>query len=148
MYQTVSYSCKRSVSINTDYIFAPVLQGYTSRRVCSSSTSSSSSSSEYSAAHLGGFSETFGHYDRLVRCGSLREDAQQRGVIQQLALLQHTLKNYSNSMYLHPPPSQLNPNQRDSEILKDKDSHRTSSENKGDGCATKVERLLDWHEVF
>uniref|UniRef100_A0A671V780 AFG1 like ATPase b n=1 Tax=Sparus aurata TaxID=8175 RepID=A0A671V780_SPAAU len=42
-----------------------------------------------------------GHYDRLVQCGSLREDAQQRDVVQQLAQLQHSLKNYNNTTHWH-----------------------------------------------
>ncbi|TKS75589.1 Lactation elevated protein 1 -like protein B [Collichthys lucidus] len=78
-------------------------KGYTtSWRTCSSS-----SSSEPPAADICAFSETIGHYDRLVQCGSLREDALQRDVVQQLAQLQHTLKNYSNSVYLNPPPPRL-----------------------------------------
>lgn len=40
------------------------------------------------------------HYERLVQSGSLRSDTQQSLVLQQLAQLQASLKNYSNSIYL------------------------------------------------
>uniref|UniRef100_A0A8D3DDM7 AFG1 like ATPase b n=1 Tax=Scophthalmus maximus TaxID=52904 RepID=A0A8D3DDM7_SCOMX len=83
-----------------------MLQGDTSRRRCSSSASACSSSSEAAAAaaDVCASSETIEHYDRLVQCGSLREDAQQRHVVRQLAQLQHTLRENSNSTHLRPPP--------------------------------------------
>ncbi|XP_034436700.1 lactation elevated protein 1 homolog B isoform X1 [Hippoglossus hippoglossus] len=62
-------------------------KGRISQRTCTSSSSSSSSSSADSVAH----------YDHLTQCGSLREDAQQRLVLQRLQQLQHDLKKYSNS---------------------------------------------------
>uniref|UniRef100_A0A8D3B2M7 AFG1 like ATPase b n=1 Tax=Scophthalmus maximus TaxID=52904 RepID=A0A8D3B2M7_SCOMX len=81
-------------------------KGDTSRRRCSSSASACSSSSEAAAAaaDVCASSETIEHYDRLVQCGSLREDAQQRHVVRQLAQLQHTLRENSNSTHLRPPP--------------------------------------------
>ncbi|KAG7239646.1 hypothetical protein INR49_028582 [Caranx melampygus] len=88
-----------------------LLLGYNSWRTCSTSSSFSPSSG----------SETVGHYDHLVQCGSLREDAQQRHVLQQLAQLQHTLKTYSNSMYLNPPPQRLDPKDDKSQHQEDKD---------------------------
>ncbi|XP_028461429.1 lactation elevated protein 1 homolog B isoform X2 [Perca flavescens] len=90
-------------------------RGYTSWRMCSSSASSCSNESP--AADICAFS---GHYDRLVQCGSLRKDAQQRSVLQQLAQLQHTLENYRNSIYLNLPPPRLN-SKDDSQLPKDKD---------------------------
>lgn len=122
--------CKRLIQ------FALMLQGYTtSWRTCSSS-----SSSEPPAADIGALSETIGHYDRLVQCGSLREDALQRDVAQQLAQLQHTLKNYSNSVYLNPPPPRLH-SKDNSQLAKDKDPHSTSDENKGGGSTAEVKGL-------
>ncbi|XP_029281820.1 lactation elevated protein 1 homolog B isoform X1 [Cottoperca gobio] len=77
-------------------------KGYTSWRTCSSSASSCSSESP--AADICAIS---GHYDRLVQCGSLQKDAQQRNVLLQLSQLQHTLKNYNNSIHFNPPPPGL-----------------------------------------
>ncbi|XP_019126698.2 lactation elevated protein 1 homolog B [Larimichthys crocea] len=109
-------------------------KGYTtSWRTCSSS-----SSSEPPAADVCALSETIGHYDRLVQCGSLREDALQRDVVQQLAQLQHTLKNYSNSVYLNPPPPRIH-SKDNSQLAKDKDPHSTSDENKGGGATAEEE---------
>ncbi|XP_078130368.1 lactation elevated protein 1 homolog B isoform X2 [Sander vitreus] len=109
-------------------------KGYTSWRMCSSSASSCSTESP--AADICAFS---GHYDRLVQCGSLRKDAQQRSVLQQLAQLQHTLENYSNSIYLNPPPPRLNSNDDISQLPKDKEQHITTAENKDGGYAAKEE---------
>ncbi|XP_069577776.1 lactation elevated protein 1 homolog B [Brachyistius frenatus] len=78
-------------------------KGYSTWRACSSSPSSCSSDSP--TADVCGSAETLGHFDRLVRCGSLRKDAQQRRVLQQLAQLQHTVKTYSNGIYLNPHSS-------------------------------------------
>lgn len=117
-----------------------MLQGYISWRKCSSSASSGSSESP--AVDICASSETIGHYDRLVQCGSLRKDAQQRGVVQQLAQLQHALKNYSNSIYLNPPPTRINSKDDNSQLPKDKDPHITTAENKGDGPGAKVKELL------
>ncbi|XP_037605960.1 lactation elevated protein 1 homolog B [Sebastes umbrosus] len=112
--------------------------GYTSWRTCSSS--SSSCSSESPAADICTFS---GHYDRLVQTGSLRKDVQQRHVVQQLAQLQHTLENYSNSIYLNPPPPpppRINSKDDNSQPLKDdKDYYITTAENKSGGSAAKEE---------
>ncbi|XP_042360001.1 lactation elevated protein 1 homolog B [Plectropomus leopardus] len=104
-------------------------KGYTSWRTCSSSAPSCSSESP--AADI------CGHYDRLVQCGSLREDAQQREVLQLLAQLQHTLKNYSNSMYLN-----ASPKDDISQLPKDKNSHLTTDENKGEGSSAKDKPVL------
>ncbi|XP_069014257.1 lactation elevated protein 1 homolog B [Embiotoca jacksoni] len=76
-------------------------KGYSTWRACSSSPSSCSSDSP--TADVCG--SALGHFDRLVRCGSLRKDAQQRRVLQQLAQLQHTVKTYSNGIYLNPHSS-------------------------------------------
>ncbi|XP_068433147.1 lactation elevated protein 1 homolog B [Clinocottus analis] len=75
--------------------------GYASWRSCSSSASSCCSESP--AADTCAFS---GHYSRLVESGSLRKDAQQRQVLQQLSQLQLTLQNYSNN--INSPPPTLN----------------------------------------
>ncbi|XP_039873434.1 lactation elevated protein 1 homolog B isoform X3 [Simochromis diagramma] len=74
-------------------------KGYSSWRACCSSASSCSS--DPPAADTCGSSETLVHFDSLVQGGFLRRDAQQRRVLQQLAQLQHTLKSYSNSIYLN-----------------------------------------------
>ncbi|KAF7648194.1 hypothetical protein LDENG_00160420, partial [Lucifuga dentata] len=58
-------------------------------------SSASSSSSDSSAP-----GRTVGQYEQLVQQGSLRDDAQQRHVLQQLVQLQHVLKNYCNSIYM------------------------------------------------
>ncbi|XP_038583081.1 lactation elevated protein 1 homolog B [Micropterus salmoides] len=112
-----------------------LLLGYISWRACSSSASSCSF--ESLAPDVCAFSETVAHYDRLVQCGSLRKDAHQRGVFQQLSQLQHTLKNYSNSIYLNPSPSRLKSKDDCSQLPKDTDSHITTAENKGGGSAAK-----------
>lgn len=118
-----------------------MLQGYTSWRTCSSSASSCSSESPAAAAaDIPALSDITGHYDRLVQSGSLKVDAQQRGVIQQLAQLQHTLKNYSNSVYLNPPPPKLN-SKDDNMLPQDKDPHMSSADRSG-GCAAEVKGLL------
>ncbi|KAM9339240.1 lactation elevated protein 1 homolog B [Symphorus nematophorus] len=114
-------------------------KGYTSWRTCSSSSSSSSSEAP-AAADICASSETIGHYDRLVQCGSLRADVQQRDAVQQLAQLQKTLKNYSNSVYLNtPPPERLNTKDDHSQLPKDKEIHLTSADNKGGGSAAQEE---------
>ncbi|XP_030576957.1 lactation elevated protein 1 homolog B [Archocentrus centrarchus] len=76
-------------------------KGYSRWRACSSFASSCSSDSP--AADRSGSSETVEHYDRLIQGGFLRRDTQQRRVLQQLVQLQHTLKTYSNSVYLNSP---------------------------------------------
>uniref|UniRef100_A0A3Q1ETC5 AFG1 like ATPase b n=1 Tax=Acanthochromis polyacanthus TaxID=80966 RepID=A0A3Q1ETC5_9TELE len=78
-------------------------KGYSSWRTCSSSAPSCPS--EAPAADNCVSSETIQHFDRLVQGGHLRKDFQQRHVIQQLAQLQHTMKTYSNSIYLNSPRS-------------------------------------------
>lgn len=115
-----------------------MLQGYTSWR--SDSSSASSCSSQPSAADVCPSSDTIGHYDRLVQCGSLREDAQQRHVLQQLVHLQQTLNNYSNSIYLIPPSQRLN--SKDDSGRLQKDSCITTAENKGGAPTEKVKELL------
>ncbi|XP_073349035.1 lactation elevated protein 1 homolog B [Pagrus major] len=96
-------------------------KGYTSWRTCASC------------------SHTAGHYDRLVQCGSLREDAQQRDVVQQLAQLQHSLKDYNNSIYLNPPPPRVNSKDGTSQLPKDKQPNVASADNKGDGSPVQEE---------
>ncbi|XP_049612441.1 lactation elevated protein 1 homolog B isoform X2 [Syngnathus scovelli] len=85
-------------------VVSKTIQGYTSSRKCCSSTSISSESPTIDSG------DTVTEYDRLVQCGSLREDALQRSVLQRLASLQHTLQNYSNTSYLNPPPLTINSN--------------------------------------
>nr|XP_061843247.1 lactation elevated protein 1 homolog B-like [Nerophis lumbriciformis] len=48
-------------------------------------------------------------YDRLVQCGSLKEDALQRHILQRLEHLQKSLQNYNNNPYLNPPPIKMHP---------------------------------------
>ncbi|XP_023266546.1 AFG1-like ATPase [Seriola lalandi dorsalis] len=109
-------------------------KSYTSWRTCSSSSSSCSSESP---AAVSTFAETIGHYDHLVQCGSLRKDAQQRHVLQQLAQLQHTLKKYSNSIYLSPSPPRLDSKDVKSQLQKDKAPDITTAEKKGGESADK-----------
>ncbi|XP_034756505.1 lactation elevated protein 1 homolog B [Etheostoma cragini] len=109
-------------------------KGYTSWRMCSSSVSSCSTESP--AADICPLS---GHHDQLVQRGSLRKDSQQRSVLQQLAQLQHTLENYSNSIYLNPPAPRLNSKDDISQFPKDKEHHITTAENKDIGSVAKEE---------
>ncbi|XP_040920368.1 lactation elevated protein 1 homolog B [Toxotes jaculatrix] len=109
-------------------------KSYTSWRTCSSSASSFFSESP--AADVS--TCPIGHYDRLVQCGSLRKDSQQRHVLQQLTQLQHTLQKYSNSMYLNPPPPRLD-SKDDTQLQKDKDPCITTAENKGGELDAKEE---------
>uniref|UniRef100_A0A665X0I4 AFG1 like ATPase b n=2 Tax=Echeneis naucrates TaxID=173247 RepID=A0A665X0I4_ECHNA len=95
-------------------------KGYPGWRTCSSSSCSSVSTS----------AEAVGRYDRLVRSGSLREDAQQRLVLQQLAQLQHALRKYSNSVYLNAPPPKLNSKDDSDQPQKAQNHHITTAENK------------------
>ncbi|CAJ1078134.1 lactation elevated protein 1 homolog B-like [Xyrichtys novacula] len=97
-------------------------KGYSSRRSCSSSSSSCSPDSPVADAKR--------HYDHLVQCGALREDAQQRFVTERLAQLQQTLKSYSNGIYLNPAPAGVN--QKD-----DKREHQKG--NKEEEARTKEE---------
>ncbi|CAK6961868.1 lactation elevated protein 1 homolog B [Scomber scombrus] len=122
----------KKISCLTSSNTVEVLQGYTTWRTHSSSASSSSS--EPPAADFCPSSETVGHYNRLVQCGSLKEDAQQQHVLQQLVHLQRTLSNYSNRIDLIPPPSRLNT--KDEKV---KDSCVTTAENKGGAPADKEE---------
>ncbi|XP_061741652.1 lactation elevated protein 1 homolog B [Nerophis ophidion] len=48
-------------------------------------------------------------YERLVQCGSLKEDALQRHVLQRLEHLQKSLQNYNNKPYVSPPPVRIHP---------------------------------------
>ncbi|KAM8725377.1 lactation elevated protein 1 homolog B isoform 2-T2 [Acanthopagrus schlegelii] len=107
-------------------------RGYTSWRTCASFSSS--------AADVCALSHSAtGHYDRLVQCGSLREDAQQRDVVQQLAQLQHSLKNYNNSIYLNPPPPRVNPKDGRGRLPKDKHPNMASTDIRGDGSPVEEE---------
>ncbi|XP_036941702.1 lactation elevated protein 1 homolog B isoform X1 [Acanthopagrus latus] len=107
-------------------------RGYTSWRTCASFSSS--------AADVCALSHSAtGHYDCLVQCGSLREDAQQRDVVQQLAQLQHSLKNYNNSIYLNPPPPRVNPKDGRCRLPKDKHANMASADIRGDGSPVEEE---------
>ncbi|XP_014849396.1 PREDICTED: lactation elevated protein 1 [Poecilia mexicana] len=70
------------------------------------SVSSRFSSSDTSATDLRGSGDIVDHFERLVQSGSLKKDAQQKYVLQRLALLQQTLKTYTNRMYLNPLSTQ------------------------------------------
>ncbi|XP_058470044.1 lactation elevated protein 1 homolog B isoform X2 [Solea solea] len=105
-------------------------KGYTSWRTCSSSTSSCSS--ESSAA------DVVEHYDRLVHCGSLREDAQQRYILQQLTRLQHILNMYSNSKYLSPPPPKPHTEDDNSKPQRDEEARDTTARNGGGELVAEV----------
>nr|XP_020444044.1 lactation elevated protein 1 isoform X2 [Monopterus albus] len=72
------------------------------------------------------------HYDCLVQCGSLRNDAQQRHVLQQLSQLQHALKNYNNSIYMNPPPPRLDSKDDKSQHQKDTAPCITTEKKDGD----------------
>ncbi|TNN64457.1 Lactation elevated protein 1 B [Liparis tanakae] len=96
--------------------------GYASWRTCSSSASSCSSESP--AADPCVFS---GHYSRLVQCGSLKKDAQQAHVVQQLSQLQLNLDNYSNSI-------NLTSNDDNKQLSKD-----VTAQHRGGGSAAKEE---------
>ena len=63
------------------------------------------------------FSKMVAHYDDLTQRGTLREDGHQRDVLQHLAQLQHTIKSYSNEIYLDVPT----PNENNSTHRKEKD---------------------------
>ncbi|XP_072218348.1 lactation elevated protein 1 homolog B [Leuresthes tenuis] len=76
-------------------------KGYSSCRTFRSSASCCYSDSATADVH--GSGDAVGHFDRQVQSGSLITDVQQRHVIQKLAHLQHTLKTYSNRIYLNPP---------------------------------------------
>ncbi|XP_032441777.1 lactation elevated protein 1 homolog B [Xiphophorus hellerii] len=67
---------------------------------------SSRSSSDTSGTDLCGSGDIVGHFERLVQSDSLKKDVQQKYVVQRLAVLQQTLKTYTNSMYLNPPLTQ------------------------------------------
>lgn len=113
---------------------AAMFQGYSTCRACSSSASSCSSDSR--AADTRGSRETVEHYDRLVHGGFLNKDTQQRRVLQQLVQLQHTLKTYSNSIYLNSP--RVNPTDASSQHQ----SGITAGENTGGEPTEKVMGLL------
>ncbi|XP_075869743.1 lactation elevated protein 1 homolog B isoform X2 [Nelusetta ayraudi] len=101
------------------------VKSYAVWRQCSSSASCPAGSP--AANPCASSSDTVGHFDRLVRSGILREDAQQRAVVKQLSLLQHRLGNYSNSVYLHQTHR------------KDDDLRLTSAEPKGAESSAKEE---------
>lgn len=109
-------------------------QGYTC--TTGSSASASSSSSDSSAA-----GSTVGQYERLVQRGSLKEDVQQRLVLQKLAQLQHVLKNYSNNIYMKTPPQRL------------RAKNVSAQPQKGDESPEEVKEMLtdlsnNYYEIF
>lgn len=79
-----------------------------------------------------------GRYEHLVQCGTLREDVQQKYLIHQLAQLQHTLKNYSNSMYLRLLAPTLHSHDGKSPLTLHNDLHFRPSGYKGGGTINKV----------
>ncbi|KAK5612608.1 hypothetical protein CRENBAI_010699, partial [Crenichthys baileyi] len=64
--------------------------------------SSRSTSSDSPAADICGSGDIVVHFERLVQSGSLTRDTQQRYVLHRLALLQQSLKNYTDRLYLNP----------------------------------------------
>ncbi|KAM9840247.1 lactation elevated protein 1 homolog B [Aulostomus maculatus] len=90
------------------------VEGYT---VLRRYTSTASPNSSEGPANTCCSSETLAKYDRLVQCGSLREDALQRCLLQRLVQLQQSLTNYSNSHYLKPS---VTPNDGRSHLQTDK----------------------------
>lgn len=82
--------------------------------------------------------EVVGLYDRLVQCGTLREDVHQKHVIQQLAQLQHAMKTYSNSTYLSLLSSTLHSNDGKSHPTLDKDPPFIPADTKGNGSIYRV----------
>ncbi|XP_061609732.1 lactation elevated protein 1 homolog B isoform X2 [Phyllopteryx taeniolatus] len=94
----VTFSYVPTLRITCCRVFSNNVKDYAS---CSSRSFSSESID---------FGDTVAQYNRLVQCGSLREDALQRSVLQRLARLQQTLQNYSNTSYLDPPRLTINPN--------------------------------------
>lgn len=114
--------------------FYVIHQGYTSWRTCRSSASSWSPESP--ATDVCASAEPLAHYDRLVQCGSLRKDAQQRHLLQELAQLQLALKNYSTSIYLNPPPARLDVKDNNSQLQKHQDPCITTVD--------EVTQLLNW----
>ncbi|XP_061667598.1 lactation elevated protein 1 homolog B isoform X1 [Syngnathoides biaculeatus] len=96
----VTFSRVHTLRIARCQVFSHNVKGYSG---CSSGSFSSESPTADSV-------ETVAQYNRLVECGSLREDALQRGVLQRLARLQRTLQNYSNTPYLDTPALTIIPN--------------------------------------
>ncbi|XP_061560357.1 lactation elevated protein 1 homolog B [Phycodurus eques] len=94
----VTFSYVPTLRITCCRVFSNNVKDYAS---CSSRSFSSESID---------FGDTVAQYNRLVQCGSLREDALQRSVLQWLARLQQTLQNYSNTSYLELPRLTINPN--------------------------------------
>nr|XP_020444052.1 lactation elevated protein 1 isoform X3 [Monopterus albus] len=109
-------------------------------RTGSSSTTSCSSGSP--VADVCASAKPVVHYDCLVQCGSLRNDAQQRHVLQQLSQLQHALKNYNNSIYMNPPPPRLDSKDDKSQHQKDTAPCITTEKKDGD-LAVKVTDVAD-----
>ncbi|XP_077409521.1 lactation elevated protein 1 homolog B [Vanacampus margaritifer] len=100
----VHYSYVPTSRITCCQAFSKTVQGFASLRKLFSSASFSSQCPTDDSGDI------VTRYDRMVRCGSLREDALQRSVLRQLVRLQQTLRNYSNTFYLNPPPLTVNPN--------------------------------------
>lgn len=125
------------------YHFCSFSKGYVTWRQHNSSASPKAPPPQLSLSR-----RIVGHYDRLVECGTLRENVHQKYVIQQLAQLQHTLKNYSNSMYLSLLKSTINSNDDKSHLTLHKDCHFMPSENKSGGTINKVQYLLSSYIKF
>ncbi|XP_077367623.1 lactation elevated protein 1 homolog B isoform X2 [Festucalex cinctus] len=100
----VHFSYVPTPRITCCQVFNNTIQGYASLRKLCSSTSFTSHCPAVDSGDI------VTQYDRMVQCGSLREDALQRSVLRRLARLQKTLRNYSNTSYLNPPPLTTNPN--------------------------------------
>ncbi|XP_026174635.1 lactation elevated protein 1 homolog B isoform X2 [Mastacembelus armatus] len=135
---SVKFLLKDAVLTSRKMCYASVsCTGYTGWRTCSSSASSCSTHTP--AADVCTSVGPAVLYDRLVQCGSLRNDAQQRHVLQQLAELQHILQDYSNSVYLNPPPPGLDAKDANSQHKINKDLCTTTAENKDGELAAKEE---------
>ncbi|XP_047244658.1 lactation elevated protein 1 homolog B isoform X3 [Girardinichthys multiradiatus] len=102
-----------SAAVRSSVMFLLTKRAQTVKKICilsrsctaeSSScwSSSRSSSSDSPAADICGSGDIVVQFERLVQSGSLTRDTQQRYVLQRLALLQQSLKNYTDSLYLNP----------------------------------------------
>ncbi|KAM4632828.1 lactation elevated protein 1 homolog B [Polymixia lowei] len=117
-------------------MYSNIIKGYTSSTGNSSAPSCPTKSP---VSDICSFSKTIAQYDNLIQCGSLKEDGQQRDVLQQLGPLQKILKTYCNSIYLKPPTPEIKPNDDNSELHKGEDPKLTKTHNEGSASHKKEE---------
>ncbi|XP_056150807.1 lactation elevated protein 1 homolog B [Lampris incognitus] len=113
-----------------------VLRGYPP---CTSSSPGSSCPTQSPASRFCSHSKSVGLYDSLVHRGLLKEDGQQRHVLQQLAQRQRTLKNYCNSIYLNPSAPNEEPRDGSTNLNNGKDPKLRETQNEGDASPEKEE---------